>query len=89
VSLTGSWLQHNSSTPYRSAPSYDCADLFGNTCLNGSVNPRWRHNMRLTWETSWRMRLSAQWRFIGATAFDNNSTQILLQNQEEGFLTRC
>jgi len=85
ASLIGSWLQHDSSTPYRGAPSYDCAGLFGNTCLNGSVSPAWRHNLRVTWETPWNTQLSAQWRFIGHTSFDNNSSQILLQNQEEGF----
>jgi outer membrane receptor protein involved in Fe transport len=85
ASLNGSYLQHNSSTPYRSAPSYDCADLFGASCLNGSVNPTWRHNLRVTWDTPWRLQLSVQWRFIGSTSFDNNSTQTALQNQEEGF----
>ncbi|HVO23940.1 MAG TPA: TonB-dependent receptor [Candidatus Margulisiibacteriota bacterium] len=85
VSLTGSWLQHHASTPYRSAPSYDCAGLFGATCLNGSVNPTWRHILRVNWETRWNMLLSAQWRFIGSTEFDNNSPQPLLQNEEEGF----
>jgi outer membrane receptor protein involved in Fe transport len=85
ASVNGSWLQHNSSAPYGSAPSYDCAGLFGHTCLNGSVNPTWRHNLRVTWETPWQLQLSAQWRFIGPTSFDNNSAQTLLQNQEEGF----
>jgi iron complex outermembrane recepter protein len=84
LSLNGTWQQHNASTPYRSAPSYDCAGLFGNTCLNGSVIPRWRHNLRVTWELPARAHLSAQWRFIGHTGFDNNSAQALLQNQEEG-----
>jgi len=86
ASLTGSWLQHNSATPYRSAPSFDCAGLFGATCLEGSVNPTWRHNLRVTWDTPYKVRLSAQWRFIGRTGFDNNSPQPLLQYQEEGFL---
>jgi outer membrane receptor protein involved in Fe transport len=83
VSLNGSWLQHNSSTPYRSAQSYDCAGFFGRTC--GSVNPTWRHNLRVTWEVPWNLQLSAQWRFIGRTGFDNNSPQSALQNQEQGF----
>jgi outer membrane receptor protein involved in Fe transport len=85
LSLNGTWQQHNSATPYRSAASYDCAGLFGNTCLNGSVIPRWRHNLRLTWRLpAARTQLSAEWRFIGHTGFDNNSAQALLQNQEEG-----
>jgi outer membrane receptor for ferrienterochelin and colicin len=33
----------------------------------------------------WDLRLSAQWRLIGRTGFDNNSSQIALQNQEAGF----
>ena len=31
------------------------------------------------------LQVSAQWRFIGRTHFDNNSPQVLLANQEEGF----
>jgi iron complex outermembrane recepter protein len=84
LKVNGNWLQHNEQTPYRSAPGYDCAGLFGNTCLNGSVNPVWRHNLRLTWELPRALQLSAQWRFIGGTRFDNNSSQPLLQNEEEG-----
>jgi iron complex outermembrane recepter protein len=85
ASLNGNWLQHNSSTPYLGAPSYDCAGLFGSICLSGSVNPTWRHNLRVTWEMPWNLQLSAQWRFIGRTGFDNNSPQSSLQNHEEGF----
>jgi iron complex outermembrane recepter protein len=84
ASLNASWLQRKSSTPYESAPSYDCAGLFGPTC-NGSINPTWRHNLRVTWEMPWDVQLSAQWRFIGRTGFDNNSPQIALRNQEIGF----
>jgi outer membrane receptor protein involved in Fe transport len=83
ASLNGSWLQHNSSTPYQGTPGYDCAGLFGQTCR--SVNPTWRHNLRVTWEMPWNLQLSAQWRFIGRTGFENNSPQIAL-NQEKGFL---
>jgi outer membrane receptor protein involved in Fe transport len=85
ATLTGSYLQHNAATPYRTAPKFDCAGLFGATCLDGSVNPSWRHNVRLTWDTPWNLEVSAQWRFIGRTSFDNNSSQPLLQNAEEGF----
>lgn len=84
ASLSGSWTQHNSVSPYPGAESYDCAGLFGNTCLNGSVNPSWRHTLRANWETRWNVLLSAQWRFIGHSSFDNNSSQPLLRFQEEG-----
>jgi iron complex outermembrane receptor protein len=58
--------------------------LFGNTCSNGSVNPHWRHNLRINWDTPWNFLVSAQWRFIGPTSFDNNSTNPLLAGLEEG-----
>jgi iron complex outermembrane recepter protein len=84
--FNGSWLQHSTFTPYPGGPSYDCAGLFGSTCstgLSGSVNPRWRHNLRIGWETPWNVLFSLQWRFIGPTSFDNNSTNPLLAGVEE------
>ena len=83
AALVGSYLLHDSSTPYPGAQSYDCAGLFGTTCENGSVNPHWRHNLRLTWDTPWNVLLSAQWRFIGPTSFDNNSSNPSLAGNEE------
>jgi iron complex outermembrane recepter protein len=83
MSMNGTWLQHNVTTPYPGAVPYDCVGLFGITC-NVGVNPRWRHVMRFTWNTPWNVLLSAQWRFIGPTAFDNNSTNVSLANEEEG-----
>jgi iron complex outermembrane recepter protein len=87
ASLNGAYLWHQTETPYAGAPTFDCAGLFGSTCnstTQGSVNPRWRHNLRVTWETPFDLALSAQWRFIGPTKFDNNSTQPTLQGAEEG-----
>ena len=87
TSLNGSYLWHQTSTPYPGSPTFDCAGLFGSTCnsiTQGSVNPRWRHNLRVTWETPFDVMLSAQWRFIGPTTFDNNSNDPLLHFAEEG-----
>jgi len=84
TSLSGSWLQHTQTAPAPGAPSFDCAGLFGATC-DQSVNPTWRHNLRLSWETPWdRLMLSAYWRFIAATTPDNNSSQPALQDVEVG-----
>jgi iron complex outermembrane recepter protein len=82
--FNGAYLEHSTVTPYPGSGSYDCAGLFGSSCENGSVNPHWRHNMRLTWDTPWKVTGSINWRFIGATHFDNNSTNPLLQGAEEG-----
>lgn len=86
MSLNGAYLDHSSTTPYQGSPSFDCAGLFGSTCatgLSGSVNPTWRHNMRFIWQTPWDTDLSLNWRFIGPTSFDNNSTNPLLAGLEE------
>lgn len=82
--LNGSYLQHDESTPYQGSATYDCAGLFGVTCNNTSVNPKWRHNLQLGWQLPWPVLLWVQWRYIGPTAFDNNSAQPLLQFAEEG-----
>jgi len=82
--LNGAYLLHDTFAPYPGSPSYDCAGLFGSTCQNGSVNPHWRHNLRLNWDTPWNVLLSMQWRFIGPSSFDNNSTNPLLQGKEIG-----
>jgi outer membrane receptor protein involved in Fe transport len=87
TALNGAYLLHNTTTPYPGSGSYDCAGLFGSSCENGSVNPHWRHNLRFTWETPWKLLLSAQWRFIGPTSFDNNSTNPLLAGAEEAGVT--
>jgi iron complex outermembrane receptor protein len=84
TSLNGTYLLHDSFSPFPGAGSYDCAGLFGSTCDNGSVNPHWRHNMRFNWETPIDVLLSLQWRFIGPSSFDNNSTNPLLAGAEEG-----
>ncbi len=86
ATFNGAYLEHQTETPYPGSGSFDCAGLFGSTCnstTQGSVNPRWRHNLRVTWETPLDVLLSAQWRFIGPSTFDNNSTNPLLQGAEE------
>jgi iron complex outermembrane receptor protein len=83
TSFNGTWVQHNTITPYLGSGTYDCAGLFGANCNRG-VNPKWRHTWRFTWETPWKVDLSALWRFIGPSSFDNNSTNPLLAGSEEG-----
>jgi outer membrane receptor protein involved in Fe transport len=39
------------------------------------VNPRWRHTLRVTWDTPWNALFSLQWRYIGETALDENVFQ--------------
>ena len=41
---------------------YDCAGLFGDPC---SIQPRWRHTARATWNTALGISLSLHWRHMG------------------------
>jgi iron complex outermembrane receptor protein len=60
-------------------PTYDCAGLFGPTCE--TVDPKWRHIFSVTWNTPWNILARLQWRYIGETTLDNNSTQTALFEQ--------
>ncbi|MFL6549389.1 MAG: TonB-dependent receptor domain-containing protein [Povalibacter sp.] len=55
-----------------SGQSYDCSGLFGTTC--GTITPQWRHNLRISWETPWNLDVSLNWRYIGETSLDANSS---------------
>jgi iron complex outermembrane recepter protein len=83
TSFNGAWLQHDITTPFPGSGSYDCAGLFGATCQVGT-HPSWRHQMRVTWDTPWRVLLTAQWRFIGGASLDNNSNNPVLHGAEFG-----
>jgi iron complex outermembrane receptor protein len=69
--LNGAYLLHNETTPLPGAATYDCAGLFGATCQ--TINPRWHHLFRTTWETPWNVSASLTWRYIGSVSQDNNS----------------
>jgi iron complex outermembrane recepter protein len=76
--MNGSWLQHSITTPVPGGPSYDCAGLFGFTCQ--TVNPRWHHILRTTWNTAWDVSGSITWRYIAGVAQDANTGNPLMAN---------
>lgn len=78
--MNGAYLMSTKTTPLPGAHTYDCAGLYGNTC--GTVNPRWRHNLRTTWSTPWSFDLAMTWRFIGEVSLDNNSSDPTLGGAE-------
>ena len=69
ATLNGAYLRRRSRHRGRRWISYDCAGLFGTICQ--TVNPEWRHNLRLTWESPWN-RTS---RCSGVTSAARSSTQ--------------
>ncbi|HEY2464467.1 MAG TPA: TonB-dependent receptor [Steroidobacteraceae bacterium] len=80
--MNGTYLQHMEATPYVGAHTYDCAGLFGFTCE--TINPRWHHIFRTTWQTPWDVAASATWRYIGSVAQDNNSNDPTLHFASAG-----
>jgi iron complex outermembrane receptor protein len=75
--FSGTALLKNTTTQ-PGLPTYDCAGLYGPKCL--TVNPKWRHNLRLNWLTPWDVELTALWRYIGKVSLDTNSAEPTLSN---------
>jgi iron complex outermembrane receptor protein len=70
--LNGAYLISNTTTPFEGAHTYDCAGLFGPTCQ--TVNPRWRHNLRTSWQSPWNVDVHLTWRYLGKTKLDSNDS---------------
>ena len=58
--------------------AYDCVGYFGNTC--GVPTPKWRHLTRFSWETPWKVTLTAGWRFVGPVTEDSGNPNPALAN---------
>ena len=74
----GSYLLHSEVQPTPGAHTYDCAGLYGAQCQ--TVNPRWRHTLRSSWQTPWDVLVSADWRYIGAAKLETNTSDPALSN---------
>jgi iron complex outermembrane receptor protein len=57
---------------------YDCVGLYGLVC--GIPTPHYRQEVRATWDTPWKLQLSANWRFIGSSSLDFNQNTPDLQD---------
>ncbi len=82
--LSGTYLLHSSTQPLPGGGEYDCAGLYGSTCQ--TINSRWRHNLRTSWQTPWDVDVSLMWRFIGKVGQDNNDPNPLLFQSTYGAL---
>jgi outer membrane receptor for ferrienterochelin and colicin len=52
--------------------------LYGPTCA--TINPKWRHTFRASWNAPWDLLLSAQWRYIGSAELETNTSDETLTN---------
>ena len=84
-SLAGSYLLDLKTTPIPGGGTYDCAGLFGFTCQ--TVNPEWRHNLRIAWNTPWNVDVSLLWRYLDRVKLDNNDSNALLFGSSYGDAT--
>ena len=74
--LVGTYTLTDKTQTLPSQPVYDCVGLFGNTC--GNPLPAWRHVFRISWITPWDVALTTQWRYIGGSGLDSNTSQAAL-----------
>jgi outer membrane receptor protein involved in Fe transport len=78
LALAGSYMLTNESTPYPGAHTYDCTGLFGLTCQ--TVNPKWRHVLRASWDAPVGVALTLSWRYLTEVKEDNNDSDPTLNN---------
>jgi iron complex outermembrane recepter protein len=60
--LSGTYLDKFVTQPITGGSTYDCAGYYGIRCA--SVNPKWRHSLRLRYDASFPMNVSLTWRYI-------------------------
>lgn len=73
VNFTGAYLLKNTTTPLPGDDAYDCAGLFGAQCQ--TLNPRWRHTMRVNWVTPWDVTASLTWRYIHSMTYEQDTNE--------------
>ena len=83
ATMSGTWVQNNTSQPIPTQLPYNCAGLFGPTCQ--TVTPRWRSTTRISWQTPENLLVSVQWRYIGSTNLDNNTGNPQLLSTAQGY----
>ena len=71
--FNGAYLIEASSIPLPGEERYDCAGLFGPQCQ--TINPRWRHTLRVNWTAPQDVILSAAWRYIGEAKLEMDTNE--------------
>ena len=84
MNLVGTYTHDFVDEPEPGSGTYDCAGLYGTTC--GTPTPKWRHKLRVTWNTPWPLSISGQWRYIGSVKYDGNSTNPFLAHHPYGLI---
>ncbi len=84
INFVGTYLDTLETTVLDGQAPIDCAGFYGSTCAslagNAGANPKWRHKMRVTWNTPYEFRwmsnlgLSAEWRYFSGVDVDTASS---------------
>lgn len=77
LSFIGTYLLTLTTVTEPGAPAYDCAGYYGVNC--GDPVPRWRHVLRIGWETPWNLDLSLAWRYVSSVIVAAASPNPVLQ----------
>ena len=86
--FTGSLALDNPINVTPGVSEIDCTDLYGPNCSGAgptSPVPRWRHRLRMTWETHKGFELSLNWRHIGRLKSEFTSSNPNLFNPNNVF----
>jgi outer membrane receptor protein involved in Fe transport len=90
ANFVGTYLDKLETTILNGSKPVDCAGLYGNQCSNSlggatSPNPKWRHKLRLTWNTPYEwgpwlsnLAFSMQWRYFAGVDLDHSSSNPVL-----------
>ena len=79
LDVVGTYTNRLTTQPASGGPTYECVGRFGSTCL--TPTPRWRSKTRLTWAAPvFPVTLSFQWRYIGGSDPDVNSSNLFLND---------
>ncbi|MGH7009778.1 MAG: TonB-dependent receptor, partial [Caulobacteraceae bacterium] len=75
--LVGTYLMGLTTTTEPGTAPYDCAGYYGLEC--GDPVPRWRHVLKIVWETPWNLDLTLGWRYVSSVIVAAASTNPVLQ----------
>src|SRR5208283_4284834 len=79
--MIGTLLNSLVDQPVAGGLNYNCAGLYGDTCSGipfSAPSAKWRHKLRVTWDSPWDFSLSLDWRYFGAVSLDQNTSNPLL-----------
>ena len=72
----GTYLDSLTTKSSQFSNAYDCAGYYGLVCY--TPNPKWRHQLRVTWDSPWDFQISVLWRHISSVNLDANSNNPLI-----------